>query len=404
MKVQRTAPLDRESRSIRFVAITATALGILVFANNAAAVSRMIGDADGFGIKSTTGLMRATPAPHNVPADTNGNGIIEVGEFLPDLNLDGHVVVGGGDDFENRSTAEVNSTDGAQFTDRSLTPAPAADGATFTFTFAVPLPGADDYGVNHYINFVFGDYDIVPAYITVDGVQVSLTTQPGGQDGLVQMAYGEVPWSAMTDGQVIVTLVAPNEPYLAVDYVLLDTNLLADDDHDGIPNSVDNCPSTFNPGQLDTDKEGLGDACDVCPNDPSNDADGDSFCGNVDNCPSVANPDQSDSDGDGVGDACDSCLDADHDGVCFGADLCEETRFPESVPTVSLGVNRWVLGPGGVFVTAPSIGKGPVRTYTLEATHGCSCEQIIWELGLGEGHTKFGCSISAMDEWVTLSR
>ena len=28
--------------------------------------------------------------------------------------------------------------------------------------------------------------------------------------------------------------------------------------------------------------------------------------------------------------------------------------------------------------------------------------QIIEELGLGKGHTKFGVSISAMDEWVAL--
>ena len=44
-----------------------------------------------------------------------------------------------------------------------------------------------------------------------------------------------------------------------------------------------------------------------CPNDPDNDADGDQVCGDVDNCPQVANPDQTDTDGDGAGDACDVC-------------------------------------------------------------------------------------------------
>lgn len=68
--------------------------------------------------------------------------------------------------------------------------------------------------------------------------------------------------------------------------------------------------------QKDTDRDGVGDACDACwKDDGSNtgtDEDQDGFCSAKDNCPNVANPDQADWDKDRVGDVCDS--DADNDG------------------------------------------------------------------------------------------
>jgi DMSO/TMAO reductase YedYZ molybdopterin-dependent catalytic subunit len=39
-----------------------------------------------------------------------------------------------------------------------------------------------------------------------------------------------------------------------------------DDDNDGIPNSTDNCPNVYNPSQIDSDYDGIGNACDAdCP-------------------------------------------------------------------------------------------------------------------------------------------
>jgi cytosine/adenosine deaminase-related metal-dependent hydrolase len=96
----------------------------------------------------------------------------------------------------------------------------------------------------------------------------------------------------------------------------------ADSDGDGVPDSVDNCPHTFNPirpldhgKQADADGDGVGDACDPCPLDANTDvcpnavkdSDGDGVPDDVDNCPTVSNADQKDSDGDGHGDACDAC-------------------------------------------------------------------------------------------------
>ena len=58
-----------------------------------------------------------------------------------------------------------------------------------------------------------------------------------------------------------------------------------DGDGDGVFAPEDNCPSVFNPDQMDVDLDTVGDACD--------------------NCPAGINRDQADADGDGSGDICD---------------------------------------------------------------------------------------------------
>ncbi len=47
---------------------------------------------------------------------------------------------------------------------------------------------------------------------------------------------------------------------------LLDTGI-PDIDVDGVPNTVDNCPGTYNPDQEDADADGIGDACEVINDD-----------------------------------------------------------------------------------------------------------------------------------------
>ena len=66
----------------------------------------------------------------------------------------------------------------------------------------------------------------------------------------------------MTDGKVVIKIIAPNEPYLAFDYALLDTDKIAHCDNDGVPDTLDNCRCVTNPDQADADHDGVGDVCD----------------------------------------------------------------------------------------------------------------------------------------------
>jgi len=143
------------------------------------------------------------------------------------------------------------------------------------------------------------------------------------------------------------------------DKMLSDFDHPADTDRDGVGDDLDNCPDVHNPTQSDQDKDGTGDPCDpthcnrdcICPEEPCAppcDLDGDCVMNIDDNCSHTANPGQSDSDGDGVGDECDNCpqqsnpmqhnVDINKDGYPVGAgDACDDQTFARLFPPEPAG-------------------------------------------------------------------
>jgi Leucine-rich repeat (LRR) protein len=121
-----------------------------------------------------------------------------------------------------------------------------------------------------------------------------------------------------------------------------------DTDGDGIPDEVDNCPSTANPDQADFDDDGLGDACDPdddndclpdikdpCPLDDDCDDDGltDGGCGSEDlNNNGIVDPGETDpmnpdTDGDGILDGTEAGLETPE-----GSNTDEQVFVPDLDP------------------------------------------------------------------------
>jgi hypothetical protein len=105
-----------------------------------------------------------------------------------------------------------------------------------------------------------------------------------------------------------------------------------DDDGDGVPNGVDNCPEVPNPGQENEDGDAWGDACDLCP--------------------PYASATQVDTDGDGVGDECDPRP------TTPGETIILFEGFHHGVPSSSGWATLGTVTPAGDSVIAEDPGSG----------------------------------------------
>ena len=255
-----------------FTITVVSTIATVGYANSAQAASFKsitIGDKDGFGYREGVDFKGAYGGDANI----DGRGKLGVDDLLPDLNEDGKLATGKGDDFDNRSRKEKrneritgrgfidNGSSGSKFTDISLstsfiktdpnkknynlekrgfTQADINGGKVplpeFNFDFSV-ASGDIKEGRNMYFNMLFGDYDVKNAkveFTKADGTtfERKLTKQKNnqGQDGLIQAGFVKLDFSDIFvatdtgyDGSLQARVIAKDEPYLAFDYAELST-------------------------------------------------------------------------------------------------------------------------------------------------------------------------------------
>jgi hypothetical protein len=167
--------------------------------NNALAstIVEFYGDADGFGFSPTAGLVNHVGSP----ADTNGNGVLGVGEFLPDLDHSGMTSPLSDDYFDHRDGDPLN-------TDVGLAANQPID---LNFLYSIPAGQAISWAE---LRIVVGD--VAPSQpnhvVSIEGVSsgVSLTVMsPSTTDGRITETVVPIDsalFPDLADGQALISI------------------------------------------------------------------------------------------------------------------------------------------------------------------------------------------------------
>jgi Putative metal-binding motif len=169
-----------------------------------------------------------------------------------------------------------------------------------------------------------------------------------------------------------------------------------DPDGDGVPHSIDNCPSVANPTQEDADADDIGDACDETPNGEGIDADEDGYTsatGDCDDTNDAIHPGAPEVPGNAVDEDCDGQIDEggtgfDVDGDGHSADQgdCDDAN-PDAYPGAIEIADGFDTDCDGQLASRSAY-SGPVGTEVGECQAGIQTEVLggggLWGPVVGE--------------------